>query len=118
MAEGLDVSAAVRVFGHCHTTITTWLTRAGTHSAILHERTFRNLFLAHLQLDELRTRLRSRAHVLWLWVVVDPITKIIPVVHLGSRTQDSAHAVVHEVRQRLDPGCLPIFTSDGLNLYF
>jgi hypothetical protein len=118
MAEGLDVSAAVRVFGHGHTTITTWLTRAGAHSAILHERIFRNLSLAHLQLDELRMRLRCRARVLWLWVVVDPITKIIPVGHLGSRTQDSAHAVVHEVRQRLAPGCLPVFTSDGLNLYF
>jgi hypothetical protein len=31
LSEGLDVSAAVRVFGHGHATITTWLTRAGAH---------------------------------------------------------------------------------------
>jgi IS1 family transposase len=69
-------------------------------------------------MDELRTRLRNRADVLWLWVVMDPLTKLIPVLHLGARTQDAAHGVVHDLRQRLTPGCLPVFTSDGLNLYF
>jgi IS1 family transposase len=118
LAEGLDVSAAVRVFGHRHATITRWLSRAGEHSTTLHDRFFHNLTLPHLQLDELRTRLRSHAHVLWLWVVVDPLTKIIPVLHLGARTQDAAHRVVHELGQRLASGCLPVFTSDGLNLYF
>ncbi len=39
-------------------------------------------------------------------------------VHLGARTQDSAHAVVHALRQRLAPDCLPVFTSDGLKLSF
>jgi hypothetical protein len=81
LAEGLDVSAAVRVFRHRHATITTWLTRAGGHSARLHDRFFRNLHLPHVQLDELRTRLRSRVSTLWLWVVVDPLSKIIPVLH-------------------------------------
>jgi IS1 family transposase len=118
LSEGLDVSAAVRVFGHRHATITTWLTRAGTHSATLHDRIFRDLHLPHLQLDEIRTRLRSRAHGLWLWLAVDPITKIVPTLHLGARTQDAAHAVIHDLRQRLAPGCIPVFTSDGLNLYF
>ena len=118
LAEGLDVAAAVRVFGHSAGTITTWLTRAGEHSATLHERTFRHLHLPHLQLDEIRTRLRSRAHVLWLWLAVDPISKLIPVLHLGARTQDAAHTVIHTVHQQLAPGCVPVFTSDGLNLYF
>jgi IS1 family transposase len=55
---------------------------------------------------------------LWLWLAVDPISKIIPALHLGARTQPAAHAVVHDLRQRLAPGCLPVFTSDGLNQYF
>lgn len=118
LAEGLELSAAVRVFGHQHTTITTWLTRAGVHGATLHDRWFRRLCLPHVQLDELRTRLRHRAQVLWLWVAVDPLSKLVPVLHVGGRTQASAHAVVHELRQRLDPACMPTFTSDGLNLYF
>src|SRR6266545_3139885 len=81
LAEGLDVAAAVRVFGYQHATITTWLRSAGAHSETLQDRIFRNLTLPHLQLDELRTRLRSRAHTLWLWVVVDPISKLVPVLH-------------------------------------
>jgi IS1 family transposase len=118
LAEGLSVAAAVRIFGHHHATITIWLTRAGMHSVTLHDRCFHNLTLPHLQLDELRTRLRSRVPALWLWVAVDPLTKIIPVLHLGARTQDAAHAVVHELHGRLASACLPVFTSDGLNYYF
>ncbi len=30
----------------------------------------------------------------------------------------AAHSVIHSLRQLLAPGCLPLFTSDGLNLYF
>jgi IS1 family transposase len=118
LAEGLDVAAAARVFGHRPATITTWLTRSGEHSVAIHHRWFRDLQLPHVQLDEIRTRLRSRTHVLWLWLAVDPLTKLIPALHLGTRTQDSAHAVVHNLQQRLAPGCTPVFTSDGLNLYF
>ena len=29
-----------------------------------------------------------------------------------------AHLLIHSLRQRLAPGCLPLFTSDGLNVYF
>jgi IS1 family transposase len=56
--------------------------------------------------------------VLWLWLALDPRTKILPVLQLGPRTQNMAHNVIHSLRQILAPGCLPLFTSDGLNLYF
>jgi IS1 family transposase/transposase-like protein len=118
LAEGLDPSAAERVFGYRQATITTWLTRAGEHAQSLHEHTFRNLWLPHLQLDELRTRLRSCKHVLWLWLAIDPLTKLLPVLELGPRTQHTAHALIHALQQSLAPGCIPLFTSDGLNLYF
>src|SRR3712207_7631704 len=58
--------------------------------------------------SDLRTRLRDRAHVLWLWVALDPLTKLIPVLQLGARTQPAAHTVVHELRQRLASDCLQI----------
>jgi len=118
LAEGLDPSAAERVFGYRQATITTWLSRAGEHAQTLHERFFRHLHLPHLQLDELRTRLRCAKQVLWLWLVIDPCTKLLPVLHLGPRTQDAAHSVIHSLRHILAPGCIPLFTSDGLNLYF
>jgi transposase-like protein/IS1 family transposase len=118
LAEGLDPSEALRVFGYRQATITTWLTRAGEHAQTLHERSFCHLRLPHLQLDELRTRLRCYQHVLWLWLVIDPCTKILPVLHLGPRTQNMAHRVIHSLRQILAPGCIPLFTSDGLHVYF
>jgi len=118
LAEGLDPSAAERVFGYQQATITTWLTRAGGHAHILHERFFCHLHLPHLQLDELRTRLRCASLVLWLWLAIDPRTKILPVLQLGPRTQHMAHRVIHSLRQLLALDCLPLFTSNGLNLYF
>jgi IS1 family transposase len=88
------------------------------HAQTLHERTFRILWLPHLQLDELRTRLRSANQILWFWLAIDPLTKIVPVLELGPRTQTMAHRLIHSLRQILAPGCVPLFTSDGLNLYF
>jgi hypothetical protein len=29
-----------------------------------------------------------------------------------------AHLLIHRLRGQLAPGCLPLFTSDGLNAYF
>ncbi len=118
LAEGLDLSAAERIFGYRHATIAAWLSRAGEHAQMLHGRYFDNLQLPHLQLDELRTRLRNSKQVLWLWLAIDPCTKILPVLHLDLRTQNMAHMLIHSLRELLAPGGLPLFTSDGLNLYF
>lgn len=118
LAEGLDVRAAVRVFGHGEATITRWLTRAGQQAERLHQRLLRHLHLPHVQIDELRTRLHARGQGLWLWLALDPLTKIVPVLHLGPRTQQSAHAVVHALREVLAPGCIPTVTPDGLRLYY
>jgi IS1 family transposase len=118
LAEGLDPSAAERVFHFRQATITRWLTRAGEHAHTLHERFFCHLWLPHLQLDELRTRLHSHTQVQWLWLAIDPRTKILPVLQLGPRTQHMAHRVIHCLEQILTPGCIPLFTSDGLNLSF
>ncbi|HEX6553441.1 MAG TPA: hypothetical protein VF026_11820 [Ktedonobacteraceae bacterium] len=118
LAEGLDPSAAERVFGYRQATITTWLTRAGKHAELFHKHSFRSLHIPHLQLDEIRTRLRSSTQVLWLWLAIDPCTKLLPVLHLGPRTQHAAHMLIHSLRRLLAHDCLPLFTSDGLNLYF
>ncbi len=118
LAEALDASAAERVFGYRQATITTWLSRAGEHAQTLHARFFRLLHLPHLQLDELRTRLRCAQQVVWLWLAIDPCTKILPVLQLGPRTQNVAHRLIDSLQQILAPGCVPLFTSDGLNVYF
>ncbi len=114
LAQAVAVAAAVAVVGHRHATITRWLTPAAEQRATLHDHFFRDLQLPHIHLDQSRTRLRRRAQCLWLWLAIDPITKLVPVRHVRSRTQEAAHAVIHDRRQRLARGCLPVFSSDGL----
>jgi len=57
LAEGLDLSAAGRVFGHHPTTMARWVERCGAHGARLHEQVvFQVIQAGHVQLDELVTR--------------------------------------------------------------
>jgi hypothetical protein len=92
LAEGCDISVLVRCSKHCEATITRWLERAGKHSSVLHivpmflrdDRIFRNLLLALVQMDELYCRVR-RTGKMWLWLAIDPMTKILPSLHLGNR---------------------------------
>jgi IS1 family transposase len=107
---GLTLADAQLLFGHSEVTIRLWLTRAGQHAEKVHAHFFQNLTLGHLQLDELFTTLRDKAHDLWVWVAFEPATKLIPALQLGP--------LLHAVTLALTPGCLPVFTSDGLDLYF
>ena len=118
VAEGLSLHAAARVFNLSETTVRSWISRAGQHSRSLHDRFLRTLELTHVQLDELRLKLHGATEAAWLWIACDAGTKLIPAFMLGPRTQALAHQLVHELKQRLAPGCLPVFSSDGLALYF
>ena len=118
MGEGLDVSAAVRVFGHAESTVRRWIARAGEHSRRLHEQHLQNLELGHVQLDELVVTMKGRGQALWLWVAMEAKTKLMPVLQLGPRKQEVANLVVHSLAAMLAPGCVPAFTSDGLNAYY
>jgi len=108
MAEGVDVSVMVRYTGHAESTISRWLERMGAHSILLHNRYFQGLVLTFVQLDELHAKVRSG--VQWLWLAIDPVTKIIPSLHLGGRKQEDAYALLHDLHLRLDDDCVPAFT--------
>src|SRR5205823_3586825 len=77
LAEGLDGAAAARVFGYREATTGCWLARAGQHRPRLHAQWLPGRHVGHVQLDEIRTRLRRRERVLWLWVAFDPTSKLI-----------------------------------------
>jgi IS1 family transposase/transposase-like protein len=117
LANGCDLSVLVRCTPHAEATVTRWLEKMGKHSARLHGRFFQKLIFPRLQLDELHARVR-REGVQWLWVALDPVTKVIPTFHLGPRTTEAAMQFVHQVTQVLAPGCVPAFTTDGLRAYF
>jgi hypothetical protein len=96
--------------------------RAGMHRATMHDHWLRQMHLPHVQLDEIRTRLRNRAHTLWLWLALEELTKLAPTLHHPAGTRGAHPDCRAHGRPRslptAGPGCLPVFTSDGLNRYF
>jgi transposase-like protein len=118
LSLGMDPSALEEALEIRESTLRTWLTRSGAHGRKLHQRFFTNLDLVHLQLDELWADVKQTGQDVWVWTVCDARTKLIPVVQIGPRTQDVAYAVVHELKSRLQVGCVPVFSSDGLKHYF
>ena len=118
LAEGVDVSVLERVLGIGEGTLRTGLTRAGLHARKLHERFFQELIFRHIQFDELWANVRDECQEVWVWAALEATTKVVPVIKLGPRTLELAQAVVHELQQRMQAGPLPVFSSDGLRLYF
>ncbi len=117
-SEGVDVAAASRIFKHDERTIQHWLDRTAQHAQRLHHHFIHDLVCAHLQLDELVAKLRGLKDHVYVWVALDAQTKLIPVIYVGRRKHDDAMVFVHEVWQRLAPGAPPVFTTDGLWLYY
>jgi len=118
LANGLDPSAAARVFRHDHRIISRWLMRGGKHAAVLHDLFFRRLDCSFLQLDELVANIRGDEQHTFVWTAVDAVTKSMPHFHVGRRLITDAFAFVHGLTRRLAPGHVPIFSSDGLRHYF
>ena len=50
------------------------------------------------------------------WVAFDAKSKVIAAVQMGPRTQALAHSLIHAPVQLLEPGWVPLFTRDGLDL--
>jgi hypothetical protein len=53
-----------------------------------------------------------------VWTAASARSKLILAVHLGGWTIGDACCLLHQVSLYLAPGCLPVFSSDGLNQYF
>jgi IS1 family transposase len=118
LAEGVNRAVLVRYTGQRDATLARWLERMGEHSQRLHNRLFRELVLSLVQLGELYAQVKDSEQARWLWLVIDPVTKVIPTLHLGGRKGEDAYAVAHDLKERVAPGCVPSFMTDGLWLYF
>jgi hypothetical protein len=53
----------------------------------------------------------------WVWTAMDPTSKLLVVVDVGSRTLALAQRVVHQVTEVVAPGCVSLFLTDGLKDY-
>src|SRR5215470_10801224 len=132
MVQGLGIRATARVFEVDANTVLHWLAEAAEQLRAFSAYFFCALHLEQLQLDELYAVLRALkageisedAAIMrlersssWVWTAMDPTSKLLVVVEVGSRTLAMAQHVVHQVTQVLAPACVPLFLIDGLKDY-
>jgi IS1 family transposase len=53
----------------------------------------------------------------WVWVAMDPESKLLLALDVGDRTLAMAQRLVHSVAQVLAPDCAPLFLTDGFREY-
>jgi IS1 family transposase len=132
LAEGLGIRATARVFEVDPNTVLHWLVEAAEHLRAFSSYCLCDLHVGQLQLDELYAVLRDlKAGEIsddeamkrldrspyWVWTAMDPKSKLLVVVDVGSRTLAMAQRVVHQLVQVLAPDCVPLFLTDGLKDY-
>ena len=132
VAEGLGIRAPARVFEVAPTTVLQWLVEAAEQLRAFSAYFLCDLHLEQLQLDELYAVLRElkageisdeeamkrlERSPYWVWTALDPTSKLLVVVDVGSRTLAMAQRVVHQVTGGLAPGCVPLCLTDGLKDY-
>src|SRR4029434_6735755 len=132
LAEGLGIRATARVFEVDSNTVLQWLVEAAEQLRAFSASFLCALHLEQLQLDELYAVLRafkageiSDAEAIkrlerspyWVWTAMDPQSKLVVVVDVGSRTLAMAQRVVHHVTEVLARDCIPLFLTDGLKDY-
>jgi IS1 family transposase len=132
LAEGLGIRAVARVFEVDPNTVLQWLVEAADHLKAFSQYFLHDVRVTQVQLDELfallsavkggeiseteaMARLSRSPH--WVWVAMDPITKLLLTVDIGDRTLAMAQRVVHQVVQVVAPGCIPLFLTDGFKEY-
>jgi hypothetical protein len=132
LAEGLGIRATARVFEVDPTTVLHWLVEAAEQLRAFCAYFLCDVHVRQLQLDELYAVLRGVKNgelsedeaikrlarsPYWVWTAMDPESKLLLVIDVGTRTLEMAQRVVHRVVQVLAPDCVPLFLTDGLKDY-
>ncbi len=132
LAEGLGIRATSRVFEVDAKTVLQWLVEAAEQLRAFAAYFLCELHLEQRHLDEVYAVLRAcKAGAIsdkeaikrlerspcWVWTAIDPVSKLLVVVDIGSRTLAMAQRVVHQVTEVVAPGCVPLFLTDGLKDY-
>jgi transposase-like protein/IS1 family transposase len=132
LAEGLGIRATARVFEVDPNTVLQWLVEAAEQLQAFTRYVLCDVHVTQLQLDALYGVIRalnageiSAATALerlegarpWVWTAIDPVSKVLLAIEVGPRTVEMAQRVVHRVCQRLAPGCVPAWLSEGFQGY-
>src|SRR4029453_19365124 len=118
LAEGLGIRATARVFAVDANTVLHWLVEAAEQLRAFSAYFLCDVHVRQLQLDELYAVLRdvktgalSEGEAIehlerspsWVWTAMDPDSKLLLVIDVGTRTLAMAPRVVHHVAQVLAP---------------
>ena len=132
LAEGLGIRGTARVFEVDPNTVLQWLVEAADQLRAFSTYFLHDLHLHQVQLDELYAVLSavkdgtvSEAEAIerlersprWVWVAMDPESKLLLAFDVGDRTLALAQRLVHHVTQVLAPDCAPLFLTDGFREY-
>jgi IS1 family transposase len=132
LAEGLGIRGTARVFEVDPNTVLQWLVEAAAQLQAFSRHVLHDVRVTQVQLDELFALLSavkdgaiSEADAIerlerisqWVWVAMDPESKLLLALDVGERTLALAQRVVHQVAQVLAPDCAPLFLTDGFREY-
>jgi len=132
LAEGLGIRGTARVFEVDPNTILQWLVEAADQLRAFSLHFLQGIRVRQVQLDELFALLSavkdgtvSAAEAIerlerspqWVWVAMDPESKLLLAMDVGDRTLAMAQRLVHHVAQLLAPDCAPLFLTDGFREY-
>jgi hypothetical protein len=132
LAAGLGMRATARVFEVAPHTILHWLVEAAEPLRAFCASFLCDLHVPQLQLDawyavlsavkdgkltEAKAIKRLSRSPHWVWVAIDPVTKLLVAIDVGARTQAMAQRFVHHVAQVLAPDGAPLFVTDGFRAY-
>jgi IS1 family transposase len=132
LAEGLGIRGTARVFEVDPNTVLQWLVEAAEQLHAFSRHVLHDVRVRQVQLDELFALLRavkegevSEAEAIerlerspsWVWVAMDPESKLLLTIDVGDRTLAMAQRMIHQVVQVLAPGCVPLFLTDGFKAY-
>src|SRR5215475_3911969 len=132
LAEGLGIRGTARVFEVDPNTVLQWLVEAAEQLRAFSQHFLHDVRVRQVQLDELFALLSavkdgkvSEAEAIerlerspqWVWVAMDPESKLLLALDVGNRTLVMAQCFVHHVAQVLAPDCAPLFLTDGFREY-
>jgi IS1 family transposase len=132
LAEGLGIRGTARVFEVDPNTVLQWLVEAAEQLRAFSQHFLHDLWVRQVQLDELFALLsavrdgevraaeaieRLERSPQWVWVAMDPESKLLLAIDAGDRTLAMAQRVIHHVAQVLAPDCAPLFLTDGFKEY-
>src|SRR5216684_790697 len=132
MVQGLGIRGTARVFEVDPNTVLQWLVEAAEQLRAFSQYFLHDVRVTQVQLDELYALLSavkegevSAAEAIerlerssqWVWVAMDPESKLLLALDVGNRTLAMAQRLVHHVAQVLAPDCAPLFLTDGFKEY-